>query len=374
MSASACTEATNTRAAFTVLPDMTPVRHRRLDQRGSVLDTWNELCAGRIEHGELRVDEPTMSRWTSAARGIDPSRLRDEWKNLGIEALDVTSHGWPARLLNDPQPPVVMFSVGSLQLAGPAVAVVGTRRCSSYGRRVASQLGADLAARGIAVVSGLAIGVDAAAHQGALDAGGEVVGVVGSGLDVVYPKRNRSLWVEVGSAGRLWSEYPPGMGPQTWHFPARNRILAGLADAVVVVESDAKGGSLHTVDSALERDVTVLAVPGQIDSRASIGTNRLLIQGATPCTGVEDVLVALGLTARDSVGVSAMPANGAQPHVEDFDTNERALLDACGAEAVSVSELVLRCGLSLGSVVEVAARLEMRGVLVNRGGWYEIAK
>ncbi|MCP3938930.1 MAG: DNA-protecting protein DprA [Actinomycetia bacterium] len=314
-----------------------------------------------------------MNRWISAARGVDPSRLYDGWRSLGIEALDETSFDWPKRLLNDPQAPVVMFSKGSLRLAGPAVTIVGTRRCSAYGRRVASKLGADLAARGITVVSGLALGVDAAAHRGALDTGGEVVGVVGSGLDVVYPRRNRDLWLEVASVGRLWSEYPPGMRPRSWHFPARNRILAGLGDVVVVVESGVKGGSLHTVDSALERNVTVLAVPGQIDSRASIGTNRLLIQGATPCTGVEDVLVALGLSAPDAVD-AAISTTPAQLREEDLDANERAVLDACGAGAASVSELVLRCGMSLGAVIEIATRLEMYGVLVNRGGWYEIAK
>src|SRR3954452_23713677 len=210
--------------------------------------------------------------------------------------------GYPSALAVDHEAPAVLFSKGDMSaLVGPRVAIIGSRRCTRYGRDVAFDLGRSLAQAGVRIVSGLALGIDGAAHLGALAAGDGAappVAVVGSGLDVVYPRAHRRLWSRVAGAGLLLSEAPLGARPEPWRFPARNRILAALADVVVVVESRAKGGSFHTVQAADQRGVTVMAVPGPVRSPASSYTNELLATGSPPARDVDDVLVALDLIGR----------------------------------------------------------------------------
>ena len=208
--------------------------------------------------------------------------------------------GYPEGLAEDPLPPPVLFGRGSWSaMASPSVAIVGTRHATVGGMEVAAALGSDLAAAGVTIVSGLAKGIDGAAHRGALsvDGGPPPVAVVGSGLDVVYPRCNHGLWEAIAERGLLCSEGPPGTRPAAHRFPARNRILAALADVVVVVESRVRGGSLLTVSEAQQRGVPVMAVPGSVRSPASEGTNLLLVDGAPPAVDALDVLVALGLEA-----------------------------------------------------------------------------
>src|SRR5207253_2022399 len=179
--------------------------------------------------------------------------------------------------------------------ARPSVAVVGARACSGYGATVARSLGRDLAAAGLVVVSGLARGIDGEAHRGALEAGGLTVGVLGCGIDRDYPAAHAELARRIGERGLLVSEYAPGVEPAPWRFPARNRIISGLARATVVVEAREASGALITADFALEEGREVFAVPGEITSALSAGTNALLRLGATPLTSAADVLEALGL-------------------------------------------------------------------------------
>src|SRR5206468_7370876 len=180
-------------------------------------------------------------------------------------------------------------------LSLPAVAIVGARACSSYGGQVARMLGRELAAAGLVVVSGLARGVDGEAHRGALEAGGATVGVLGCGVDRDYPAAHASLARGICEHGLVVSEYAPGVEPAPWRFPARNRIIAGLAVASVIVEARERSGALITADFALEAGREVFAVPGEITSSLSAGTNALLRLGATPLTRVYDVLEALGI-------------------------------------------------------------------------------
>ena len=177
-----------------------------------------------------------------------------------------------------------------------AVAVVGARACSAYGSQVAGELGAGLARAGVVVVSGLARGIDAAAHRGALESGATVA-VLGCGIDRDYPRAHRSLAASIEEIGLIVSEYPPGVEPAPWRFPARNRIVAGLCDATVVVEARERSGALITADLALDEGRDVLAVPGEVTSLLSKGTNALLRLGAVPVTCVEDVLAVVGLEA-----------------------------------------------------------------------------
>jgi DNA processing protein len=265
--------------------------------------------------------------------------------------------GYPIR--DDlPERPAVLLAEGDAPevLDRPRVAVVGTRSATLHGLRDAREIGAFLANNGITVVSGLAIGIDGAAHEGALDARGGVVGVVATGLDIVYPRRHARLFDRVRRGGLLMSEYTFGTEPLRWRFPVRNRIIAALADAVVVVEATASGGARITAGFALEYDRTVLAMPGSRRNAAAEGCNALLADGAHPLLTPDDVLVALGLTPGARRGWGAPPARG-NP------TGDAAvLLRACGGEPATVDQLTSRTELGQDRVALAVRELE-------RGGW-----
>jgi DNA processing protein len=207
---------------------------------------------------------------------------------------------WNARLDDLPDPPSeLLYARGDHfagALAAPTVAIVGARACSGYGAQVARTLGRELATAGVTVVSGLARGIDGEAHRGALDANGRTVAVLGCGIDRDYPAAHAELARRISESGGIVSEYEPGVEPAPWRFPARNRIIAALADAVVIVEARSRSGALITVDLAMEIGRPIYAVPGEITSALSAGTNKLLQHGhATAITSVRDVLTALGL-------------------------------------------------------------------------------
>ena len=355
--------------------------------------------AGAIGRGGAAIAD----RWRTAARRIDVPRA---WSALAADGVGVWvehGEGYPEVLADDPEPPPILFWRGDRRaLDRPAVAIVGTRRCTAYGADVARSLGRDLAAAGIAVVSGLALGIDGAAHEGALAAGhvdgqrldaadgparatapsrmpaGPPIGVVGSGLDVVYPPRHRALWRRVADHGLLLSEAPPGASPEPWRFPRRNRILAGLSTVVVVVESHATGGSLSTVRNAIDRGITVMAVPGSVRSPSSAGTNRLLADGVAPVTCADDVLTALaleGVTCLPSSSPSSSPpGNGAEgagrSEGRDGDADS-PVLAAVDWTPTATEDILRRTGLTLGTAATELARLEVEGRVRRRGAWWE---
>jgi DNA processing protein len=268
----------------------------------------------------------------------------------------------------------VLFAAGTGNDLGERrrVAIVGTRRCTPEGADIAYRLGYDLSAAGVCVVSGLALGIDGAAHAGALaaerdgpegDAGaGGTVGVAASGVDVVYPRQHAGLWREIVRTGAILSETPPGHPAQAWRFPSRNRLIAGLAEMVVVVECHARGGSWHTVDAAIKRGVDVGAVPGSVRSAASVGTNRLLHDGATPVRAAQDVLDALGIFD----GRPSPPPVPARP----LRTMDEVVLAALGWRPLCLDEVVERSGLPVTAVVVALERLEEQGAVRGEAGWW----
>jgi DNA processing protein len=335
--------------------DLGPARLRRLLEQHLPAEAWQRVLEGSLGF-------PADVR-RSAARFDVVQR----WQRVVEAGVGVCRRGaacYPSAFDDDPEPPAVVFHRGDLDaLGGPRVAVVGTRRCTRYGRDVAFELGEGLAAAGVSVVSGLALGVDAAAHHGALRGGAPPIAVVGSGLDVPYPRPNRALWAEVAACGLVLSEAALGVPPTAWHFPARNRLIAALADVVVVVESHDRGGSLSTVLEAAARDRPVLAVPGPIRSPASAGTNRLLADGCAPACGVDDVLVALGLSPGRQ-----RPATERRPTP---DAHGAAVLDALGWQPANLEQLALRTGLGITALVVVLERLRAAGWIHGREGWFE---
>jgi DNA processing protein len=223
-----------------------------------------------------------------------------------IRCLRRRDAAFPPLLAAIHDPPARLYLRGSAApdlLDRPAVAVVGARACSSYGRSVARTLARDLASSGLVVVSGMARGIDGDAHRGALEGGGPTVAVLGCGVDRDYPAAHAELARRIVEAGLVVSEYEPGIEPAPWRFPARNRIIAGLCRATLVVEARERSGALITADFALEEGREVLAVPGEITSSLSGGTNALLRLGATPVTCLEDVLEAYGIERRGGGGI-----------------------------------------------------------------------
>jgi DNA processing protein len=358
--------------ALTGLPHLGPGRLSALHRAWSPEDAWRHVVAGDAhDHPEVAaacLPTPGVvgAAWARAAAAIDPCDVLARHAAAGIGANLVGTADYPAVLAADEAPPVVLFHQGDpAALDGPRVAIVGTRRCTRYGRDAAFMLGADLAAAGVRVVSGLALGVDGAAHAGAIEAGGAPpIAVVGSGLDVVYPRAHRELWRRVAATGVVLSEAPLGARPEAWRFPARNRILAALADVVVVVESHAAGGSLLTVGEAIRRDRPVLAVPGPVSSASSAGCNDLLADGAAPVRDAGDVLVALGLT-----GVATRPRRERRPAPLAVDAS---VLDAFDDwQPASLDQLAVRTGLPAGDLALALNRLERDGWVASTGGWYE---
>jgi DNA processing protein len=243
-------------------------------------------------------------------------------------------------------------------LRRPAVAVVGARACSPYGRQVARMLGRELAAAGVVVVSGLARGVDGEAHRGALETGGHTVAVLGCGIDRDYPAAHAGLAREVAERSLLVSEYEPGVEPAPWRFPARNCIIAGLCAATIVVEARERSGALITADFALDEGREVFAVPGEITSLLSAGTNDLLRIGATPLTSTADVLESLGIEALDH----------ARSSVNESVASLLELLPA------SVDELVRSTGRTAGDIAAALADLELAQLAIEGDGIYRAFK
>lgn len=357
--------------ALAGLPGMGPSRLAAVLGADDPVVAWQRILGlrGGLGPAVVRALGPAaatlVARWRSAARQVDLAATWRHTVEAGIGVAVVGSATYPAALAGDIEPPAVVFVQGDpAVIAGRRVAVVGTRRCSTTGAGVAYELGRDLAGAGVVVVSGLASGIDGAAHRGALAAGAAPpVGVVGTGLDVVYPPGQTELWSAVAATGVLLGEAPPGAGPQRWRFPARNRIIAALADVVVVVESHRRGGSLHTVDEADRRGRDVMAVPGSVRNPAAAGTNELLAEGRAPVCSVDDVLVALGLTT----GRRAQPGDRRVPP----SPGDQAVLDALGWQPATLDQLALRTGLDLAQLAPALDRLGAARWLTRRGGWYE---
>jgi DNA processing protein len=357
-------------AALAGLPAMGPARLRALLRRWAPEEAWARVAAGtacdRPAVALACRPDPTgvAALWQVATRRVTVADVWDAHRRAGIDVLLVGAPGFPALLEDDPEPPAVLFARGDpAALDGRRAAIVGTRRCTRYGRDVAFELGRDLAAAGVRVVSGLALGIDGAAHRGALAAGAAPpVAVVGSGLDVVYPRGHGALWEEVAAHGLLLSEAPLGARPEPWRFPVRNRVIAALAEVVVVVESAEKGGSSHTVDAAMARDRAVMAVPGSIRSPVSAYPNSLLADGCHPVRDALDVLVALGLSSAPLARADPRPPPG---------PDEAVVLEALGWEPATFDDLCARTARSPGQVSVALARLQAAGWVGERGGWWE---
>lgn len=285
----------------------------------------------------------------------------------GVQMVTLDDPAYPLRLKEIPLPPPFFYAQGTFRLEDAwAVALVGTRTPSYYGLKTCRRLAGSLAGRGWTIVSGLARGIDTAAHQGALDAGGRTLAVLGCGLDVVYPPENRELYEKIWAQGALISEFPLGTPPEGKNFPIRNRIISGLALGVVVVEAGPRSGTLITVRAALDQGREVFAVPGPIDSPTSVGPHSLIQQGAKLVHEVEDIL-------QEITAVSGRPPPAALPAGDAVRLAEAAhpgraapddpILPFLGSEPIQLEELVQASRLPAGEVLTRLTMLELQGFI-----------
>ena len=354
-------------ATLVCLPQMTPARLRTLLAHRGALSALEEIRAGRAE-AILQIAQ-------ERSRVVDFTKLADLWKEhsdpepIRRRLQQRRTQVWLSDradypIVDDlPSRPAVLLGEGSNheQLKGPRVAIVGTRSATPHGLADARELGNYLANAGVVVISGLAIGIDAAAHEGVLEAGGVAIGVVATGLDVVYPRRHELLYQRVRNSGVIISEQGFGVGPRRGLFPIRNRIIAALADVVIVMEATIKGGARITAQYALEYGRTVMAVPGSRRNAAAAGTNALIADGAHPLIEWSDVLLALGLN-------SATSARALSPDRPPPSKAGRALLLALGGEAATTDQLISRSGLTVSATALALRELERHHWVVRAQG------
>lgn len=358
-------------AALAALGYVSQIRLGRLLRSRSPQDLLTEVLSSRAGL-DLGVAADGRENGNGGRQPSERHRIEDDpfdwWKGVksstGMKVTWIGKPDYPEALASDFQCPGVLYYQGDLSVVSsrPAVAIVGTRRATDYGVSVARHFGSETARAGLCVVSGLALGVDASAHLGAIQVEpSSVVAVVGSGCDHIYPRRNTRLWHSVAESGCLLSETPPGQAAQPWRFPARNRIIAALSRALVVVESHAAGGSMTTVEAALTRDRPVLAVPGSVFSSASSGCNALLRSGASPACDVQDLLVVLGLNSLSSNPVAC-----------SFEGLAGQVVDELAVGAMSFDALVEKFNVGPGELASHLFDLGTRGIVRQNGGWWAL--
>ena len=321
---------------------------------------WEHGSAARVLEAIRRGKVGTPGDRGIAARG-DPEAVRRALSRADARLAVPGSDEYPDRLLDLPDPPACLFLKGrAVTEREVAVAIVGARRSTSYGRGVATSLAAAAAASGATVVSGAALGIDAAAHRGALSVEGRTVAVLGCGIDVVHPRSNRGLIEEIARTGALLSEYPPGVPPEARRFPARNRLVAALCRVVVVVEGGERSGSRLTAGFAADLGRDVLAVPGPVDSPLSEAPHTLLREGAGLAAAPDDLLTALGL---------APWQRGPDDHHE-LPPDEVAVLEVLSGAPATPEAVARSASLSTDRAVVALAGLELRGLASAAGGRY----
>jgi DNA processing protein len=290
--------------------------------------------------------------------------LDDVWQNIqnqGITVLTWNDEGYPARLQEVSPSPPVLYVRGRLTMEDHwAVAIVGTRRITAYGRQVTEQIVSVLAHAGVTIVSGLARGIDGVAHKAALEAGGRTLAVLGSGVDKIYPPEHRKLAEQIMEHGALISDYPPGTPPEASNFPPRNRIISGLSMATVIVEADLKSGALITAEFAAEQGREVFAVPGNVLAPQSRGTNRLIQDGAHPLLDPHEILEVLDLTriSEHQTARMVLPSNA----------TEAQLFGLLTHEPLHVDEIRAQVTLPIEQVISTLALMELKGMVRQVGG------
>jgi DNA processing protein len=334
-----------------------------LDFFGSLEIAWNSPTDGLLSAG---LTQKTVDNFTQVRKQVDLDLIMDKIQKKGIKVMTWEDADYPRRLKEINQAPPVLFINGSINVEDDwAVAVVGTRRVTPYGRQVAVEIARFLAQNGVTVVSGLARGVDAIAHQTALQAGGRTIAVLGNGVDIVYPPEHQKLAREIVSQGALVSDYPLGTPPDGVNFPPRNRIISGLSLATVVVEAGETSGALITAEFAVDQGRDVFAVPGSILASQSEGTNKLIEQGARPLLKMTEILEVLKL--------EQIPEKQMIRKMNPISEPEKRILHYLSQDPLHVDEICNLSGLPIHEVSATLTMLELKGIVTQVGGMNYVA-
>jgi DNA processing protein len=332
----------------------------------------------RFDTPEATLKAPSGS--LVGIRGITPTVIESinngEWRRFAeeecrrleagaVHLVTFISPDYPKSLFEIPDPPPFLYVKGELRSCEPSIAIVGSRRATSYGLMTTGKLAGDLASHGVCVVSGMARGVDTAAHKGALKAGGRSVGVLGCGVDKIYPPENRALFGEMADKGCLVSEFPLGTLPLAENFPRRNRIISGLCSGVLVVEAAEKSGSLITAQYALEHGRDVFAVPGNISFATSRGSNRLIKQGAKLVDCIEDILEELPGCSNTSTDA---PLFQPSPRTFALTPKEAAIYELLARSPLHIDDIISQTELTAGEVSSMLLHLELKGAVTPLPG------
>jgi DNA processing protein len=341
------------------VPQIGPARFKRLlEVFGETEAAWK---AGPRELAAAGLDRRAITALGQLRGKLDPSEIWGRLEKQGVAVLTWDDTGYPEQLRHISDPPPVLYMRGQLLPADRwAIAVVGTRRVTAYGRQVVERLIGELVSAGLTVVSGLARGIDAAAHRAALAGAGRTLAILGSGLDRLYPTEHAGLAREIAQQGAVLTEFPLGTPPDALNFPRRNRIISGLSMGTLVVEAGETSGALITADFALEQGRDVFAVPGSILSPASAGPNRLIKEGAKPITCAQDILEELNLTA--------VAQHEAVREVLPGDATEASLLRLLSSDPLHIDELGRTAALPVAQVASALTMMELKGLVRQVGG------
>ena len=362
------------RQAFLVLnalPNIGPITlNRLLEELGQ--DPRQVLTAGARRLEAVKGVGPVISA-TIAAWGehFDLEREEQRMAKSGVDFITARDPGYPKLLKEIHDPPIGLYRKGGYEFNHPYIAIVGSRRTTLYGMATAKKLGAELARLGFCVVSGLARGIDTAAHEGALSVGGKTAGVVGCGIDIIYPPENLELYRKIEASGVVLSEFPFGRRADRQSFPMRNRVVAGMCEATIVVETDVSGGAMITARFAGELGRLIFAVPGRIDQPTSAGCHQLIRDGATLLTSVDDVLSELnyldGLRPQPIGERPAARLGGSEGVNMNLSSDEAAIWECfTGGEIISSDAIVARTGLPSPQVSAALMMLELKRLIAKR--------
>lgn len=350
--------------AISRVPYIGPARIERLLQTfGSLSVAWS----APQEELRLALEPRALSELLAARSRIDPAGELARLARSGIRAVHPGHPSYPRLLAEISGRPSVLYVRGELAPADDrSIAIVGTRRATPYGRQAAERIAAELAQAGVTVVSGLARGVDAAAHRATLEAGGRTIAVLGSGPDVIYPAEHRRLAEQILECGAILSEFPPGAKPDAQNFPARNRIVSGMTLGTLIVEAPARSGALITATFAADQGREVFVLPGSIFAQTAEGTNALLRDGARLVRDGADILEDLGLATASGPVLTQSQMS--------LDENERRLLAALGKEARHIDELAEEAELPAAAVSALMLTMELKGLVRNHGAQYYVLR
>lgn len=332
---------------------------RLINSFGTAEKIYNASRKELFENNLLAEDK--INAFMEWKNKFDPEHIWSLLEEKDIKIVTLADHLYPSLLKEIYNPPYMLYYKGSLHEFDKTIAVVGSRKATPYGEKITRNISRSLSEHGFVIVSGMARGIDSFSHLGSLDALGKTIAVLGSGVDVLYPPENKKLYNSIVAEGCVLSEFPPGTPPESWRFPARNRIISGLSLGVVVVEAAHKSGALITVDFALEQGREVFSVPGPINSKYSLGTNELIKQGAKPLTCIEDVL--------DQFDTKLLTENSNfdKPEVE-LSNIEKKILAQLEYIPIDIDYIASRTEFSSAEINSACILMEMKGLIKKTPG------